>query len=150
MKVSIERAWLITSIGAALAGCSERPIANQPGWYEIARAPGIVAYLDTARLERLGNGRARIWFRFAYLQPYTASNDTSVHYEASETRQELDCVNRTTRGLELRMQATGGVAVGVPAPDTVATSIDTHPLNSGVFLVACRVIGHPISPRSGT
>jgi hypothetical protein len=48
------------------------------------------------------------------------------------------------------MQAVGGqIAVGIPAPDTAWSSIDTHPLNSGVFLVACRVIGHPIPLRSG-
>lgn len=151
MRASAIRSFLIAVIVAAMpAGCATPPAAKEPGWYEIARAPGIVAYLDTARVERLGEGQARVWFRFAYLQPYTPSNDTSVHYEASETRQELDCVNRKTRGLELRMQATGGVAVGVPAPDTSAQSIDTHPLNSGVFLVACRTIGHPIPPLSGT
>jgi len=147
---TLRSALVVFSVAATAAVCTKPSTAKEPGWYEIARAPGIVAYLDTARLERLGEGRARVWFRFEYLEPFTPSNDTSVHYEASETRQELDCVNRRTRGLELRMQATGGVAVGVPAPDTIAQSIDTHPLNSGVFLVACRTIGHPIPPRSGT
>lgn len=130
--------------------CEQRPAANRrPGWYEIARAPKIVAYLDTARLDRYGDGRARVWFRFQYMPPITLGGDTTTKYEAVETRQDLDCPNRRTRGLELRMQATGGVAVGVPAPDTVAQSIDTHPLNSGVFLVACRTIGHPIAPHPG-
>jgi surface-adhesin protein E len=150
MKVSTGYWLTISSVAALACGPRKAPLAKEPGWYEIARTPGIVAYLDTARLDRLGEGRARVWFRFAYSKPYTPSNDTSVHYEATETRQELDCLHRQTRGLELRMQATGGVAVGVPAPDTIATSIDTHPLNSGVFLVACRVIGHPIPPHSGT
>ena len=134
-------------IGLSLAACSSKAVADRaPGWYEIARAPGIVAYLDTARLDRYAAGHARIWFRFAYQQPYVMNG---VRYEAMETRQDLDCTTRRTRGLELRMQATGGVAVGVPTPDTAWTAIDTHPLNSGVFLVACRTIGHPIPPRRG-
>ena len=130
--------------------CARSPASGQPGWYEIARAPGIEAYLDTARIEREGEGRALVWFRFHYLQPYVSSHDTSTKFEAAETRQDLDCNTRRTRGLELRMQAVGGnVAVGLPAPDTGWSSIDTHPLNSGVFLVACRVLGHPIPPRGG-
>jgi len=140
-----------TAAISAPAGCAKKAAsAREAGWYEIARAPGIVAYLDTARIERYAEGRARIWFRFAYLQPIAIGADTSVHYEAAETRQDLDCTQRRTRGLELRMQATGGVAVGVPAPDSVAQLIDTHPLNSGVFLVACRVIGHPIPAHAAS
>jgi len=133
------------------AGACQRSAAasREPGWYEIARTPGIVAYLDTARVDRLADGRARIWFRFHYLVPYVASNDPSVKYEAAETRQDLDCVRRRTRGLELRMQAAGGIAVAVPTPDTAWSSMDTHPLNSGVFLVACRAIGHPIPAHGG-
>jgi hypothetical protein len=146
----LARATLMIGM-AASSGCGDRrPSADSAAvWYEIARTPGIVAYFDTARVERLGNGHARIWFRFQYLQPFVPGRDTSVRFEASETRQDLDCNARRTRGLELRMEAAGGVAVGVPTPDTAWSSIDTHPLNSGVFLVACRAIGHPIPPRGG-
>jgi hypothetical protein len=143
----------VLTIALALLGvaaCQQSSAASrEPGWYEIAHTPGIVAYLDTARIDRLGDGHARIWFRFRYLVPYVASNDTSVKYEAAETRQELDCIQRRTRGLELRMQAAGGIAAAVPTPDAGWSSIDTHPLNSGVFLVACRTIGHPIPVRGG-
>jgi len=140
---------VVIAVLLTCVACGRGRAAEHAGWYEIARAPGIEAYLDTARIEREGNGRARVWFRFHYLQPYVPSTDTSTKFEAAETRQDLDCATRRTRGLELRMQAVGGqVAVGRPVPDTAWSSIDTHPLNSGVFLVACRVIGHPIPPRS--
>lgn len=145
MKVRCRRVLFLAFGLAAESAC--RPAARgsrEAAWYEIGRAPGTVAYLDTARIDRLGDGHARIWLRFQYLQPYVPSNDTNVKYEAAETRQEIDCGQRRTRGLELKMQAVGGVSVGVPTPDTPWTSIDTHPLNSGVFLVACRAIGHPI------
>lgn len=143
---------ILVALGIVMNGCARRSAANHdPGWYEIARTPQIIAYLDTARLDRYGDGRARVWFRFQYMPPITLGSDTTTRYEAMETRQDLDCPNRRTRGLELRMQAAGGIAVGVPAPDTVWQSIDTHPLNSGVFLVACRTVtGHPISPHGGT
>lgn len=140
------------ALGILTTGCAQRPSANRsPGWYEIARAPQIIAYLDTARLDRYGKERARVWFRFQYTPPITLRPDTITKYEAVETRQDLDCPNRRTRGLELRMQAVGGVAAGVPAPDTAWQPIDTHPLNSGVFLVACRTItGRPYPPHGGS
>lgn len=144
-------AIMCVAFGAVACAQTRSPSASTRGWYEIARTPEIAAYLDTARIDRVRPGRARVWFRFHYTQPYVPSTDTATKFEAIETRQELDCNTRRTRGLEMRMQVVGGqVSVGVPAPDTSWSSIDTHPLNSGVFLVACRVIGHPIPPRSGT
>ena len=145
--MTFHRFMSLVFAAAIASGCGEQSSreSQTPGWYEIARAPGIVAYLDTARVERLAEGRARIWFRFQYLQPYMPGPDTSVRFEAAETRQDLDCNARRTRGLELRMQASGGVAAAVPTPDTAWVSIDTHPLNSAVFLVACRALGHPIA-----
>ena len=138
---------------AALAACSSkgaRPAPPTPGWYEIARTPEIAAYLDTGRIERAGDGVSRVWFRFRYVTPITLGHDTSTHYAAMETRQELDCAHRRTRGLELRMETSTGITTGAPTPDTAWSSIDTHVLNSGVFLVACRATGHPIPAVPGT
>jgi hypothetical protein len=139
--------WLACT--ALLTGCDSRQRQPDAGWYEIARAPGIVAYYDTARVVRPNKTLAQIWMRFVYTEPIMVGADTTTLYKAVETRQELNCAERKTRGLELRMEALGGVAVGVPAPDTMWTPIDSHPLNSGVFLVACRALGTPISARPG-
>ena len=120
------------------------PAANSGArWYEIARTPAIVAYLDTARVERLPDGVARIWFRFVYGAPMTIGADTSTTYAASEVREELDCGNRRTKDLEIRMETTAGVSAAAPVPSADWQPIDSHALNSGVFLVACRALGHP-------
>jgi hypothetical protein len=118
-------------------------------WYEIARTPAIVAYLDTARVERPAAGVARIWFRFAYATPMTVGADTATAYAASEAREELDCANRRTKDLELRLETTTGIATGSPLPTPAWKPIDTHPLGSGVFLVACRALGTPIPSKAG-
>jgi hypothetical protein len=118
-------------------------------WYEIVRSPQIVAFLDTARVERLGTGHARIWFRFVYGTPTTIGTDTT-RYRAMEAREEVDCPQRRTRDLEMRMESMGGIFVGSLTPEAPWQSIDTHALNSGVFLVACRSIGHQIPPRAGS
>ena len=118
-------------------------------WYEIARTPAIVAYLDTARIERTAAGPARIWFRFVFGTPMTFGSDTTVKYEAMEAREELDCASRRTKDLEQRMETTTGLATGTPLPTPAWRSIDTHPLNSGIFLLACRSLGTPIPAKPG-
>jgi len=117
-------------------------------WYEIARTPQIVAYLDTSRMDRSSAGTARIWFRFVYANPMTVGSDTTTEYRASEAREELDCANRRTKDLELRMETTTGLATGTPFSNPQWKSIDTHPLNFGVFLVACRALGTPIRAKA--
>ena len=124
--------------------------ANQSdGWYEIARTPQIVAYLDTARVERPNPDIARIWFRFSYTTPMTIGSDTTVKYSATEAREELDCRGRRTKQLEIRMETVGGISSGSPSPASPWASIDTHPLGVGVFLVACRAVGTPIPAKPG-
>jgi hypothetical protein len=126
------------------------PRADQGArWYEIVRTRHVVAYLDTARVERPTAGVARIWFRFAYATPMSIGPETRIEYGASEAREELDCANRRAKDLELRMETTNGVSTAAPAPPQEWRSIDTHPLNSGVFLVACRFLGTPIAPKPG-
>jgi len=75
--------------------------------------------------------------------------DPKEAFGASEVREELDCGNRRTKDLELRMETTAGVSAASPVPNADWQSIDTHALNSGVFLVACRALGHPITARPG-
>jgi hypothetical protein len=150
---------LITIVILALGACSEEqpkpanglpPAANsQAQWYEVARTPAIVAYLDTARVERLAGGVARIWFRFVYGTPMTMGADTSTKYAATEVREELDCANRRTKNMEMRMETTAGVSAAAPVPNADWQPIDSHALNSGVFLAACRAVGHPIPARPG-
>jgi len=158
-SVSARAFALLTVIALQSTACGEEqpkpagglpPVANTGAkWYEIARTPEIVAYLDTARVEPLPDGSARIWFRFVYGTPMTIGADTSTKYAASEVREELDCGNRRTKDLELRMETTAGVSAASPVPNADWQSIDTHALNSGVFLVACRALGHPITARPG-
>lgn len=154
------RVVVLSAIGIlALAVCSDEqrkpadglpPAANSRAqWYEVARTPAIVAYLDTARVERLAGGVARIWFRFVYGTPMTIGADTSTKYAATEVREELDCANRRTKDLEMRMETTAGVSAAAPVPNADWQPIDSHALNSGVFLVACRALGHPIPARPG-
>lgn len=135
---------------AACAGRGDRSTATSHAWYQVAQTPQIIAYLDTAHIERAGKGVSRIWMRFVYTPPISMAPDTTT-YQATETRQELDCANRRTRGLELRMIAVSGAVGGSPTPDSPWTSIDTHPLGSGMFLVACRVAGTaiPAHPAAG-
>jgi hypothetical protein len=150
---------LIAIVTLALGACREQqtkpanglpPAANSRAqWYEVARTPAIAAYLDTARVERLTGGVARIWFRFVYGTPMTIGADTSTRYAATEVREELDCGNRRTKDLEMRMETTAGVSAAAPVPNADWQPIASHALNSGVFLVACRALGHPIHARPG-
>ena len=153
-RLSPEWALLLTAlIGIACAGRSQDAdtrTRSSPGWYEIARTPEIVAYIDTARVEKRPEGVARVWFRFHYLTPIQLGKDTATKYAAAETRQEVDCPHRRTRGLETRLETTTGLSAASPTPDTAWSSIDTHILNSGIFLVACRATGHPIRPAADT
>jgi hypothetical protein len=131
--------------GIATAACSGRPAAQQQAteWYQILRTPQIVAYLDTGRVERISSTRRRVWFRFVYTDPIAVGRDTT-HYRATEAREEIDCQAQRARGLELRMETVSGASVGVPTPDADWQPFATHPLNSGVFLVACRATGSPV------
>ena len=119
------------------------------GWYEIVRLPTIVGYLDTARRADGGPGPARIWFRFVYATPMPVGADTAVKYAATEAREELDCGGRRTKDLEVRLVTPSGISTGAPMPTPTRKPIDTHPLNSGVFLVAYRALGTPIPARPG-
>lgn len=158
MKISnFRNAWVFSSF-TVLACTPEKPkdsddlppVPNQDAqWYEIARTPEIVALLDTARIERTPEGTARIWFRFVYDAPTTLGDDTTVKYSAMEAREEIDCVNRRTKDLEMRMETTTGMSTGSPFPTPAWQSIDTHPMNSGIFLVACRTLGTPIPAQPG-
>src|SRR4051812_30333862 len=101
IRSSISRLTVVACIAIPSFACTQEapktpgtlpPRANQgAGWYEIARTPEIVAYLDTARVERPKPGIARIWFRFSYATPMTVGSDTTVKYSATEARVELDC-----------------------------------------------------------
>jgi hypothetical protein len=133
------------SVAARASGESQVKAA----WYEIVRTPGITAYLDTARVDRLAGGVARIWFRFRYAEPMIFGTDSTTKYSATEAREELDCAGRRTRDLELRTETTTGITAGAPFVSPPWQSIDTHALNSGVFLVACRALGTPIAARPG-
>jgi hypothetical protein len=117
-------------------------------WFEIARTPDIVALLDTSRIERLGEGHAKVWYRFVYTHPIRLGSDTT-QYAAAEAREELDCLTRRTRDVAVRMETVAGVSAASPTPDVGWIAFDKHPLNSGVFFVGCRAIGHPLAPRPG-
>ena len=156
-SVSLRALALLSLLLSFFAACGkEKPKAeaglppavdSKAKWFEIARTPEIVAYFDTARVERLPDDVARIWFRFVYATPMTIGTDTSTHFAASEIREELDCARRRTKDLEMRMETTSGVSTGTPVPSAQWQPIDSHVLNSGVFLVACRALGHPIPAR---
>jgi hypothetical protein len=154
--------WLRPAlVGATLMLCSTRsqaqerliplPAAADSGaaWYEFLRTPTIVAYLDTARIERVQPAAVRIWFRFAYAEPMTIGADTTEKFAMTEAREELDCAGRRTKDLEFRMKSLSGAWVGVPMPEPKWTALDVHPFNSGIFLVACRALGTPIPARPG-
>ena len=151
MRIRHLSSTLLPLAGAVFAVACKREASAAPpksGWSELAHAPGINVYLDTARIEQAGGGHAKVWLRFVYAQPFAEPNAPTVRYEAAETRQEIDCANQRTRGLELRMKPVGGVAVERPAPDSVSQSFETHPLNADVFLVACKTIGHPVQKKA--
>ena len=151
MRIPRLGSTLLTLIGAALAVACKREASaasRQGGWSELAHAPGIIVYLDTARIDRSGEGRDKVWLRFVYAQPFAEPNAPAVRYEAAETRQEIDCANQRTRGLELRMKPVGSAAIAKPAPDSVSQSFKTHPLNADVFLVACKTLGHPVAAKA--
>lgn len=92
-----------------------------------------MAHLDTARVERLVSGAARLWFRFAYATPMSVGADVTVKYAAWEAREELDCADCRIKDLEVRLETTTGVSTGTPVPNPDWNPTDTHPLNSGVF-----------------
>ena len=150
-------------IAACVFGCSgterdglpDTPQAPQTAaitsgtWYEILRTGEIIGYLDTARIERVSEGRARVWFRFVYPTPMTVGSDTT-RYRALEVREDVDCPQRRARELEMRFESIAGASAGSPMPDAQSGPIDTHPMNSGVFFVACRTIGHPLVRRGSS
>ena len=124
--------------------------ARAPGgtWFEIARTPEIVAYMDTARLERPAAGVGRVWYRFEYATPMRLGDDTVTRYRAVESRLEVDCGREMAKGLEMRVETEAGVSSGSPTPEQQFQSVDEHPLGSGVFFPACRMLGKPLRPRS--
>jgi hypothetical protein len=131
---------------ADTSGGSPSTAAAPGSWYEILRTGEIRGLLDTSRIERVSEGRARVWFRFVYTTPMTVGTDTA-RYRALEVREDVDCPRRQTRELEMRFESVTGASAGSLTPDAQWGPIDTHPMNSGVFLVACRTIGHPLTPR---
>ena len=118
-------------------------------WYEIARTPAVVAYLDTARIERTAAGPARIWFRFVFDTPMTVGSDTTVRYTSMEEYEELNCASRLAKDLEQRMETTAGVQTRTRWPTPIWRSIEAHPMHSGIFLVACQALGTPVPARPG-
>lgn len=125
------------------------PSANTPaanagaGWYEIARLPEAVVYLDTARIERPSGSSPRIWYRYVWPKGFTMESDTNK-YTASEVYEELDCKLARTKILQIRMEVSNGMSVGAPTPDLQWRDIATDPMHSGVSVVSCRVLGTPL------
>ena len=148
--------FLLLSLGSLLVGCSKndqrqfahagstKPTAGM-GWSEIVSTPGLVAYLDTSRVNRQNDGSAQIWFRFVYKPPATFGSDTSVRYTASEMQEQLDCAHRRTKDLALELETTGGARSTTPTKNPRWTSIDSHALGAPLFVVACDKLGSPIS-----
>lgn len=147
---------LLLSLGSLLMGCSKNdqgPSVHAAstkatpgmGWSEIVSTPGLVAYLDTSRVNRQADGSAQIWFRFVYKPPATFGSDTSVRYAASEMHEQLDCAHRRTKDLALELETTGGARSTTPTKNPRWTSIDSHALGAPLFVVACDKLGSPIS-----
>ena len=132
-------------IALTLMGCrGSRGSPDHPAWYEIARTPQMVAYLDTARVQRISTHGRRVWFRFVYSEPMQIGGDTTTAYRATEVREEIDCQTERVRGLEMKIETVDGSIVGAPTPDGDWQTFQQHPFNSGVFLVACRATGSPV------
>lgn len=119
-----------------------------PGWREIARTPSLVAFIDTARVDRPTPSAMRVWFRFEYVVPLVIRGDSTIQYRASETHEEIDCAHRRTRDLAMRLESVEGVTGGAPFPDSTAQSVDGHPLGSGMFVAACRTLGQPMPDKA--
>jgi len=122
--------------------------ARTPGWREIARTPSLVAFIDTARVDRPTPSATRVWFRFEYVVPLVIRGDSTIQYRASETHEEIDCAHRRTRDLAMRLESVEGVTGGAPFPDSTAQSVDGHPLGSGMFVAACRTLGQPMPDKA--
>ena len=141
---------MVIAQGARKSASALPPAGSRAArWQMITRTPNLVAYIDTARVDRTTLGVARIWFRVAYAKPTTFGTNTKEQYLVMEAREELDCADRRTKDLELRLEKTDGIWIGIPLPPPAWESIDTHPLNSGVFLFACGVLGTPIPYSPG-
>ena len=122
--------------------------APTPGWREIARTPSLVAFIDTARVDRPTPSATRVWFRFEYVVPLVIRGDSTIQYRASETHEEIDCAHRRTRDLAMRLESVEGVTGGAPFLDSTAQSVDGHPLGSGMFVAACRTLGQPMPDKA--
>lgn len=147
---------LLVGLGSLLLGCGKNDQGQSAhagstnatagaGWSEIVSTPGLVAYLDTSRVNRQGDGSAQVWFRFVYKPPTTFGSDTSVRYTASEMHEQLDCAHRRTKDLALELETTGGARSTTPTKNPRWTSIDSHALGAPLFVVACDKLGSPIS-----
>lgn len=121
--------------------------AATPRWFEIARTPEIVAYLDTARLERTPGQGGQVWFRFEYTTPMQVGSDTTTRYRATEGHFAVNCRDAQARALSVYMETTEGVRAGSPMPDSPWQALEDQPLGSGVFYPACRALGMPLRVR---
>lgn len=131
------------SPAAPVAGIA--PVGPVARWAEIARTPALAAFIDTARIARPAAGLTRVWFRFEYAVPQTAGSDTTIRYRATEAQQDIECAQRRTRDVAMRLETTDGISAGAPFPPGGAwKSFDGHALGTGVFLVTCRALGEAV------
>jgi hypothetical protein len=151
-------ATLLATLLLPLAACAQATTERStrtttrttttPGWREIARTPSLVAFIDTARVDRPTPSATRVWFRFEYVVPLVIRGDSTIQYRASETHEEIDCAHRRTRDLAMRLESVEGVTGGAPFLDSTAQSVDGHPLGSGMFVAACRTLGQPMPDKA--
>jgi hypothetical protein len=95
-----------------MSGCGPKSASDAPraGWSLLAAGPDTVL-LDTARVE-WASSDARVWLRIRYPEPVPAREAPTGRIAAVETRQDVSCVRREVRDLEIRTVGATGEVVG--------------------------------------
>jgi hypothetical protein len=150
MRLAFGLLLSLPSILSCGARQEDAAIPTSASWFEIARTPDIVAYLDTARIEHVTETVSRVWLRFVYTTPMQIGSDTTGPLKASEVRDEIDCQEQQAKDLEMRVETVAGIVSRTPTSEAIWRPFNEHPLGSGVFLVACRASGSMVTVDGGT
>ncbi len=144
----------VLAVICGLSGCGSNDRgqvqrSTDRSWFEIARTPDIVAYVDTSRIEHVDSSTSRVWLRFVYTTPLQIGNDTTQRLKATEVRDEIDCRAQRAKDLEMGLETENGITSRSPTPESGWKSFREHPLGDGVFLVACRAAGSMVRVSGG-
>jgi len=143
--MSLFSRWLCSFVVFGLAACADdrAPWAaspTHPGWIVLQANDSLRWEIDTSGLAWHA-GRATLWIGVVSVSDEREAK-IAPPFQRFETRQDVNCMMRIARGLQVRTPDTNGSLYISPVRDTSWFLFQDHPLG-GVLMELCGAMRQP-------